>query len=360
MTMIYLLECSAFDFLQTGLLRRIVCAVPVIIDMLSRAHKERKIRLLPGHFRVLIFPMIIQCLQSVPASVTAFMRTGFWFVWLDSMYLHTAGKTHRQIEETYMRFAWIFVLIHTAGCLIFWDRYSLNNDWLGMYANRNMTVSVSMSAAVLCLFLKRKYPLIPAVLIAVNILMAFRTGSRMAAVLSAILLCFRIMKKPCRILFCLPVLLAGFGKNMTGIASVDRLLSSGDASGLFRGTWQIGTDLFLERPLFGHGMHTAYYYTFIENHGGWGWGTHNSWLVILAENGIVGALFYAVFFMSVIVQMNDRYRNDSLKEWKELCFLLMIMTAVNAVSESFLFSPGNVMSLPFWFTLICVSEDPGI
>ncbi|MBQ6488643.1 MAG: O-antigen ligase family protein [Solobacterium sp.] len=351
MTMVYLLEYSVFDIFRAGVLRRIICIIPFLSDLHAQIMKDRRIRVLPAPFAVLLFPLVIQCLQCIPSALTAYLRTAFWFVWLYVMHAHTAGKTHEEIKEIYIRFAWVFVLVHTAGSLHAWNRFSGNGDWTGMYDNRNMTVSLSMSAAVLCLFLRERSPGISGILMCTDLLLAFRTGSRMAAILCIILLCALIYERPKLIPF-LPVLAC-----LPVPASMSRLVSGGSSSGLFRETWQIGIRLFLERPLLGHGMHTAYYYTFIENPGGWGWGTHNSWLVILAENGIIGAVCYVIFFTSIFRKIRFRMRDPSDRTWYRNCLILLVMTAVNAVSESFLFSPGNVMSLPFWFTVLCVCED---
>ncbi len=351
MTMVYLLEYSVFDVFRTGILRRVICIIPFLNDLRMQIRKDRRIRLLPAPFPVLLFPLVIQCLQCIPSVLTACMRTSFWFVWLYVMHMHTAGKTHDGIKEMYTRFAWVFVLVHTAGSLYAWNRFSGNGDWTGMYDNRNMTVSLSMSSAVLCLFLRERSPGISGILMCIDLLLAFRTGSRMAAVLSIILLCALLYERP-KLIPVLPVLAC-----IPAPVSWSRLVSGGVSGGLFRDTWQIGIRLFLERPLLGHGMHTAYYRTFVENPGGWGWGTHNSWLVILAENGIIGTSCYVIFFTSVFRKIRTGLKDPLARSWYRNCLILLGMTAVNAMSESFLFSPGNVMSLPFWFTVLCICED---
>ncbi|MCR5449301.1 MAG: O-antigen ligase family protein [Solobacterium sp.] len=351
MTMVYLLEYSIFDVFRTGLLRRVICILPFLRELRMQILKNRRIRMLPAPFAFLLFPLVIQCLQCIPSVLTAYMRTAFWLVWLYVMHTHIAEKTHEEIKELYTRFAWIFVLVHTAGCLYAWNRYSGNGDWTGMYENRNMTVSLSMSSAALCLFLRERTPGISCVLMCSSLLFAFRTGSRMAAVLSIVLLYALLRERP-KLIAVLPVLVC-----LPMPASWNRLVSDGSSAGLFRDTWQIGIRLFLERPLLGHGMHTAYYYTFVENSGGWGWGTHNSWLVILAENGLIGASCYAVFFTSVFRKIRSGLKDPSVRTWYRNCLILLVITAVNAGAESFLFSPGNVMSLPFWFTVLCICED---
>lgn len=351
MTLIYLLEYSIFDVFRTGILRRIVCIIPFLRELQRQTVKERRIRLLPAEFSILVFPLVVQCLQCIPSVSAACFRTAFWFLWLYVMHSRIVGRTVQEIKEIHTRFAWIFVLVHTAGCLYAWNRFSGNGDWTGMYDNRNMTASLSMSCAVLCLFLHEKAPGLSNILLCTNILLAFRTASRMAAVLSLVLLCATVCEKPQRLPFLFAALL--FLKWLPIPASWNRLLGS---SGFLRDTWHIGIRLFLERPLLGHGMHTAYYFTFIENPGGWGWGTHNSWLVILAENGIIGTMFYILFFSAVFRKVRAGSKDPSMRSWYRNCLVLLIMTAVNAVSESFLFSPGNVMSLPFWFTVLCICE----
>ena len=356
MTMVYLLEYSIFDCFRTGVLRRIICVIPFLNGLHTQIMKDRRVRVLPVPFSVLIFPLVIQCLQCIPSVFTALMRTAFWFVWLYVMYAHIAGKTHEEIREIYVRFAWVFVLVHTAGSLYAWNKLSGNRDWMGMYDNRNMTVSLSMSSAVLCLFLRERSPGLSGILMGIDLLLAFRTGSRMAAILSIVLLIALLCEKP-RLIPIMCALLP-ISACMPMPASWSRLICDGSSAGLFRDTWQIGIRLFLEKPLLGHGMHTSYYYTFVENPGGWGWGTHNSWLVILLENGIIGAACYVIFFTAVFRKIRSGLKDGLLRTWYRNCLVLLVMTAVNAVSESFLFSPGNVMSLPFWFTVLCICEDP--
>jgi O-antigen ligase len=138
-----------------------------------------------------------------------------------------------------------------------------------------------------------------------------------------------------------------------------RATDSQYSTGLKRDTWEIGFELIKQRPIIGWGNNSVYYNTFINSSSRWGWGVHNSYLVMLVEGGIIGFSFYFLFFFFMIKEMIDNYNVSKNKGFdrKEIIFIrgtivLCVTLAINGLSESFLFSAGNLEALPFWFSFL--------
>ncbi len=341
--LIYLLEMTALDPFQTGIFRRIICVLYVLSRVPGLLRKETLV--IPGRYLLLVFPFFVQCFQDAALTVPALARSISWFLYVGTLRL-LLKKRGRTPAENYTACAKVWVYAALFLALSHPYTRSANGDWTGIWANRNMTVSVMMSGAVFA-YAVRKPLLIPVFLI-----LAFRTGSRMAAVMSVPFLLFLCRRK--RSLLFLPAPLLLFQKIPV---SFRRLFAPESASsGWMRGTWKIGVRLFLEKPFLGHGMHSSWYYTFVENSGGWGWGMHTSWLILPAENGLAGSCFFIAFFAEYIMKCRRIIicRNIPYEEKRVLAsaMFLTFMLGVNALSESFLFSPGNVMSLPFWLSFM--------
>ena len=343
--LIYLLEETALDVLHLGVLRRLVL-IPVL--MFSGKKKD----LFPSSFVFLVYPFLVQCLQSEEACFIAFLRSASWF-------LYTAALRNLVKEdgtEKYRKLASFYTFLLLVFSFLGKDMFSSNGDWTGIWANRNMTVWLMMSGAVFADMGKRNRlkPGVPLFLF-----LAFRTHSRMAAVLTGIFLLWKEERRK-RMIFFLLLFFAVYPvlkRNGAGVEALDRLFSSGESGGLFRETWLIGIRLFLEKPLLGHGTHTAYYHTFIRNAGGWGWGMHSSWLILLAENGILGGIFLVLFFWDFVLKCRAALQKTKDRREKEVigtACLICFLSAVNASAESFLFSAGNVMSLAFWLSYFVI------
>ncbi len=356
----YLLEGTALDLFRTGWLRRAVC----LLVLLKNGRKDD---LFPRPFLFLIIPFISQCLQSEEACLIGLVRSGWWF-----LYAAAVRALARNMPE-YVRLARSYVRILAVLCLIGRDMYSAGGDWTGIWENRNMTVSLMMSGAVyadmLCRITPGRQKLLYRAACFLFVCLAFRTHSRMALVLTAVMVIFRLAVNG-RGRLILPggvLALSSFWvlkKNGAGIAAADRLLFARDggvSGGLFRDTWLIGLRLFAQRPLLGHGAHTAYYHTFVRNSGGWGWGMHSSWLIILAENGILGGFLLFLFFLDHLLRCRQALRTGGTagREVRAAGVLMCLMLGVNAMTESFLFSAGNVMSLAFWLSYFMIGRDAG-
>ncbi len=343
--LVFLLEMSAFDPWKTGIFRWL-CLGVMMLYYLDSVQKTDGNTHVPSCFALLLIPMSVQCLQDPVSAPTALVRNVSFLIFIFVLANLLERESRAETEACMFRFAKLFIWTVLTGSLIFFQRYSGNHDWIGMTANRNMTVSVLMSAAGLSrAFTSRKYRIAEAS----AVLLAWRTGSRMAAVMTALLYGRRILNHLC---ISVP-LLAGFFMEKEKIVPLRRLFASSQS--LKRDTWKIGLDLFAENPLLGCGSGSAWYYTFAENAGGWGRGMHNSWLVILSETGILGALFYLAFFtVSAGHIRSGMYCTDP--RLFQACAAVLVMLGVNGLSESFLFSAGNVMSLPFWMSFLFLEK----
>ncbi|MGV2643163.1 hypothetical protein GNF86_17190, partial [Clostridium perfringens] len=145
------------------------------------------------------------------------------------------------------------------------------------------------------------------------------------------------------------------------IPAIDRIFqksTQNGSTGLNRGEyWMSAFDIFKEKPIFGWGNSSVYYH--IMNHASDRiWGFHNSYLVILVENGLIGSIFYFMFFLfSFLINMR-RYFICNLdkcdKVFVKTLFLICMTLLINAISEAFLFAVGNPVSICFWLCFIMI------
>ncbi|MDA2166901.1 O-antigen ligase family protein [Bacillus cereus] len=87
---------------------------------------------------------------------------------------------------------------------------------------------------------------------------------------------------------------------------------------------QYGMDYFKERPLLGHGIEN-FRYLYAQEVGKETY-SHNNYIELLVNNGIVGLLLYYSFYISVILKANDRRRkSESLEEKRYYLFCISLL-----------------------------------
>ncbi|EDZ52189.1 hypothetical protein ABE55_05460 [Bacillus thuringiensis] len=87
---------------------------------------------------------------------------------------------------------------------------------------------------------------------------------------------------------------------------------------------QYGMDYFKERPLLGHGIEN-FRYLYAQEVGKETY-SHNNYIELLVNNGIVGLLLYYSFYISVILKANDRRRKSkSLEEKRYYLFCISLL-----------------------------------
>ncbi|MGX5522827.1 O-antigen ligase family protein [Bacillus toyonensis] len=87
---------------------------------------------------------------------------------------------------------------------------------------------------------------------------------------------------------------------------------------------QYGIDYFKERPLLGHGIEN-FRYLYAQEVGKETY-SHNNYIELLVNNGIVGLLLYYSFYISVILKANNRRRKSkSLEEKRYYLFCISLL-----------------------------------
>ena len=146
-----------------------------------------RIKLLPKPFQWIIYPLLIQCLWDFDSIDITASRSLSFFLYCIAIYYFLSRKeeSSEYIKNVYFLFAVFMGLFTFFSNLATINAYSNNGDFIGFYPNRNMTVSVLLSALVLFgnyllthQFLLRKYIFYG--FISLITYMIFITHSRMA------------------------------------------------------------------------------------------------------------------------------------------------------------------------------------
>ena len=369
------------------LIRWISCGL-IIIDnaYYSIIRHEGILRILPSNYFMLVVPLFLQSFVNISQTGVALSRSFSFILYVFAIFsiVSRADFLANDIKKTYFLFAWSMVFFVLLLNIIQWGRTSRAGDFLGIYANRNLTVSVMCSIlllVILLLFCLKRPPKIALIVLGViSIVMIFRTHSRMSIIELFIIIIgilYLVQKRMNIIRFIITVvgiifiigLLFVILKRLN-IVAIDRILTASNrefSTGLNRGdVWQVGIDLFKQKPILGWGNNSVYYNINVlgtQTYSGYGWGVHNSYLVMLVETGVVGCIFYLAFFFLYFKRIVKNYlicKKNNLG-YKETMFvrvglLICVCLLVNGISESFLFAAGNIMALPFWLSIICIDE----
>ncbi len=140
----------------------------------------------------------------------------------------------------------------------------------------------------------------------------------------------------------------------TLIQKSDGLLESGDITNGRMFLWTETYKLWLEKPIFGHGVNVLPYY--------YGFSSHNSYLQILAEAGIFGFLsFIVAMFMSLVKSCSiykEILRDTLLTDKEKTIFLASIYMQVIFIVYCFVGNPVHGMNfiLPYLLFISCVKS----
>lgn len=359
--------------------RWLVCGILTSFSFFYVAiYNNFKIKILPKPFFFLLFPLLVQCLWDLDIIEITFTRSLSFLFYCTAIYffLNREKESPTYIRKIYNFFCAVTGLFIFLSNLSFIGNYSINGDFIGFYPNRNMTVSLLISGLLLFsnFLLSLNFKLKKIILIfyiTIMTYMIFITHSRMALICYAIIVLYFSLfihshKNTIRniiIIILIPFVIAGIPAigEIFDIESINRIFiqsSYDDSTGLGRDVWDIGLALISERPFIGWGANSAYYHTFVASTSRWGWGVHNSYLIMLIEGGLIGTIFYVSFFINIFYRCWISYRRSvqimtpNEKIFIKICLLNCIVLLINGMSESFLFSAGNAMSLPFWFSLL--------
>lgn len=376
---IYATTATIYELPAGGLLRWGSCILLVVYHVFyAIAANEGKVVLLPKEFLFLFFPFAVQSFWNFEYIELALSRSLSFILYSMALYslVNKPYMSSFRIKELYKTYSWITVLMVVLLNVINISNYSLNGDFYGIYANRTVTSCVLLSTLALTflLLVQTRLKICKAVLIMFLILetyMLFTTHSRMAflgfaflviailfSIQTSLGLRGKLLISLLIVAFAVIIPYLGIVYNIEAIVRVFSVQNEMGSMGIGRNTWQIGFDLIRQKPLLGWGNNSVYYNTFINNAGGWGWGVHNSYLVMLVEGGIIGFAFYTLFFWSFFHSIIRKYKYCKIINltYEEVLFVKILLVlsatlALNGMSESFLFSAGNVEGLPFWFSL---------
>lgn len=380
--LVYELSATIYSLPNSDILRWVVCSMLVVVDIvLSIKTNEGRFILLPREFLYLVYPLFIQSFWNFEQTGIALSRSLSFVLYcmaLVSVFHRQYMTSGKIIKIFYIYFAVSILLILPLNIAAI-NRTSIVGDYLGIYNNRNMATSVMLSIFVMLGIILKLGPerkiikkLIIIFLMITSVYLNFITHSRMAIIGVAVgffmLWYYSSTRKNALRILLIGIIavvtlyfLPSIG-NMFGITSVIRVFSaqvSNGSTGFFRNDlWDLFIELFKQKPLFGWGNNSVYYNTFVSPQGST-WGVHNSYYVMLIEAGITGTICYALFFISVFRRCLKDYKSclylgmdkDSILLVR-YCFITCITLGINAFVESFLFSAGNILSLPFWFSLI--------
>lgn len=359
--------------------RWLICIVLTALSFFyAGIYNDFKIKILPRSFVFLIFPLLIQCLWDLDSIEITLARSLSFFLYCISIYffMNRDKESPIYIRKIYNLFCLTMGLFVFISNLLFFGNYSTNGDFIGFYPNRNMTVSLLISCLLIFgnFLLGLDFKLKKLFFIGyagMMTYMIFITHSRMAFICYTIIVIYFLLfihkrKNTVRniiLIILIPIVMMGLPLlgQVFDIDSINRIFiqtSSDDSTGLGRDVWDIGFTLISERPIEGWGANSTYYHTFVDSTSRWGWGVHNSYLVMLIEGGLIGTICYISFFANIFYRCWSSYHrymeimSPNEKIFIKICFLNCIVLLVNGMSESFLFSAGNAMSLPFWFSLL--------
>ena len=371
---VYCLSASEWELPASSLLRWISMAIMLAIAILYYIQNKEKVLLCSTAYMFIAVAYVLGTFFSNDNLFTGIFRAISFFLLITSLYIYIQRKkSNSTIIISYFNiFAICLMGLMYALVIHYITSGGILGEYKGIYSNKNYLVSISCTAVCTSIYLVTnthgivKSLSVGSVICSVFITIA--TGSRAGIIcmaLAFLLLPFVVMeaagvKRKFRIvvsLIAIMVVMFIIAKN-SNIPALERLLSQGDdigSTGLSRGdTWAMAFDKFYAHPFAGWGNSAAYYYTFEKRV--YGWGIHNSYLMILIDYGIIGSFLHLCFFAAIAMSNLKKYRQCSFtkkeKRFVKIVSMICLMLMVNAIAESFLFAVGNIASVCFWLSLV--------
>lgn len=360
-------------------LRWCVSLFLLIISLCSKYKYNDRFRILPKRYLLIVLHAILSVFLLDDGLMYGIMRFISFLLVCISLYLYFDRKnmTVDYINEHITLFSMIICIMMCWQLVIYIEQGLPTGSFSGVYANKNMLVSVVIVAEVCSLWIiqcsKSKLQNIGKIFFIINLILIIATGSRAGIIcLGYILLMIpfidkrnlsldTLLKKSLKI--CLGMFALYIILKYIDIPALDRIFSessSDGSTGISRGDlWINAIDILIEKPIFGWGYGSVGYHTFVTNKTQYYWGVHNSFIVILIEGGIVGSILYLTFFMitfkeasNCIIKLKDKQKKIEIIILSILVSVLMI----NGISESFLFSVGNPVSMCIWMFIILLNK----
>ncbi len=376
---LYLTVSSTLALPNANILRWGGSFLLLAIGVLSKLETEENFTIWPSYFNYLLPTFIISIFTLDYAVSYGITKILSFILVIVALYLFMDRKifTPEKIESAFS------LMSHLLNLLIVYQFFLLISTgfelggFSGIYLNKNMLTSFSLSALVGALWLLSKSPkkktLILLAYVVPSTLVLIAAGSRIGFIgLSFIFLSTpfllveskTIEQKFKMILWVIASIVLGILiVKYVDIPALDRILSpeaSDNSTGLSRGSvWEAAFAIVEEKPFFGWGFGSVNYHIFIDNLSKFtGWHVHNSYLVILIENGVVGSLFYILFFVNAFQNIRTKYKkiDEDKKSLVKFASLLCLVLLINGIAESLLLSVGNPMAIIFWYSLIAIDR----
>jgi O-antigen ligase len=121
--------------------------------------------------------------------------------------------------------------------------------------------------------------------------------------------------------------------------------------------WSLTLESIRKRPFVGQGYGVHGYGRTLPGGFDFGYAAHNSYLSILQENGILGLLLLAPLVVGTVRRVAREDRARGPRESRHLHAALggaALGGLVNALFESWLFSVGNLATMPFWTCVVAL------
>ncbi|HGH1676145.1 O-antigen ligase family protein [Clostridium perfringens] len=369
----YLTIGTSLSLPKGNILRWIGCIVLIMISLLSKFKNRDNFRIYPFYFNYILIAIVFSFIFNSYVIYIGFFRALSFFIAVSAIFLYYDRKeiTIQYIKNDYKIFFIIIVLITIIQFIFLTLNFNEFGNFKGIYGNRNFYTSINLISLVMSIniFLRKRF--FGITLIAINIILLFSTGSRTAIIgMIFILMIFPVLfldniniNKILKLsfIYLIIIMISFIVLKYIDIPAIDRIFqksTQNGSTGLNRGEyWMSAFDIFKEKPIFGWGNSSVYYH--IMNHASDRiWGFHNSYLVILVENGLIGSIFYFMFFLfSFLINMR-RYFICNLdkcdKVFVKTLFLICMTLLINAISEAFLFAVGNPVSICFWLCFIMI------
>lgn len=338
--------------------------------------KNEKIKnLKSGYYFILLFGFMLLSLLWIQPNILlySFSRSLSFILLILSIYFLVNYKNKKENFKIWGNLSFllnIFMIINLI--MFFWDSGKIG-EFQGIYNNKNLLASLSGYSLAMSIYFKESNTKLFYLFLLSNSFILIATGSRTALIFLSVVLGFyylRIMfnnlkrKKYLIIMFNFLLIFLFLSLfDLNSIPAYERLTDTqsytdGGSTGFSRSqVWKSALPIIGDKPLLGWGYGSSSYYTYIENttiHSFWK--IHNSYINLFMELGFIGVVLLFFLLFSSFKKTFLLVKKDWYDEKNISIFLTFIVGLLNGVSESFMFSIGNPMSLPFWISVILISH----
>lgn len=334
--------------------------------IITTYRNQRKIYLFDTTY-IFLFLMLLPSLPVWFDQAHTFYRfiSFIFMVLVLTLFFGRENVNLRSLESYMKKYAYLLYLLSLLNIYYYIKGINfISERFWGVFSNPNALSCITLFILILSVWLyKRTKNIIHLLFTIMNIIILIGTGSRAGLIILAI--CFILYplvfnsKKgignwKVLLLLAFFVVVGWLVINNINIDAFQRLKTQG----ITRDEWLAGYSIFKQKPFFGWGYGLGSYYINYDYANAFGWGMHNSYLLLIAETGMWGGTMFLLFLLvtGYRIVMSYKFLQGDNKVFVNVCLLILFSLSVNAISEAFLFSVGNPMSILFWFTLLLVNR----